>query len=413
MVHECGLPGSDLDRLEKVRRYYSGVRRRRTTICCSAIALTAGASLLAAAQMKLTGPADLGLFPTRPAWTLPLNAALTTTPVFSGARGYFPIEDDRLAAYDLSSGTLRWVQTVQAKDAPALGDGLIFTVEATAITALRQDDGSVAWQLPFVESLAAPLVWNTGWLVAATTAGSILAFRAADGELIWRQDLRAPVHAPPSIAGEHVYAPLDDATLVALRVDNGATLWERRLGGPPNEVLAADDRLYVGSDDNYLYCLRMRDGEVDWRWRTGGDVEGMPVADERLIYFVSYDNVLRGLDQQTGAQRWKRALPLRPTSGLARAGDTLLVSGAAPKVFAYFLKDGTPAGEIAAPGELAGAPHVSNFNGLPMVTVAARDVVKGTVVSSVIRSIEPPTSPVGPLPNPIALPPPQSARPSP
>lgn len=89
---------------------------------------------------------------------------------------------------------------------------------------------------------------------------------------------------------------------------------------------------------------------------------------------------------------------------MIRAGDALLVTGAAPKLFAFYLKDGAPAGDITAAGELAASPYVTHANGLPMVTLITRDIVKGTVVSAVIRSIEPATSPTAPLPNPIPVP---------
>jgi outer membrane protein assembly factor BamB len=271
------------------------------------------------------------------------------------------------------------------------------------LTALHEDNGTVGWKLPFgAAPLDVPLVWNTGWLLAST-AGRVLAFRASDGELIWQHEAGARVHAPPSFSGDRVYVSLEDSRVVALNVADGSVVWQRLLGGPANEVLGLEDRVYVGSNDNYFYCLRTKDGEIEWRWRTGADVIGMPVVDAQRVYFVSLDNVLRGLDRHTGAQRWKRALPLRPTRGVTPAGDTLLVSGTAPRVSAYNAKDGSPAGELTAAGELAGAPYVleSAAGGLPKVVVVGRDIVKGTIVTAMTHSIEPPTAPIAPLPNPV------------
>jgi hypothetical protein len=351
-----------------------------------------------------TGDFTMRLFPIRPAWTLPLNVALTAPVGFSDTRGYLPIEGGRLAAYDLAAGTLLWVAAAEVRSQPVAGDGLLFLLEPAGLTARRDSDGSVAWQLPFTETLAAPLLWDTGWLVAATESGSVLAFRASDGELIWRYEPGVNVHARPTFKGDRLYVPLDDSRIVALRADDGTPEWERRLGGAPNEILVVDTRLYVGSNDNYFYCVRTADGVVDWRWRTGGDVAGLPIADDRRVYFVSLDNVVRGLDLRSGAQRWKRPLPLRPTRGLIRAGDAVLVTGAAPKLSAFYLKDGAPAGDITAAGELVAAPHVIDGNGLPMVTLITRDIVKGAMMSAVIRAIEPAMAPTAPLPNPIEVP---------
>ncbi len=311
-------------------------------------------------------------------------------PVASGYRVFVPVEGDRLMAFELQGGTSIWTTAAHPLFVPATGDDLVFLAEPDAITARRQDTGAVAWRVPFAAELAAPLVWDNGWLVAAEASGTVLAFRAADGELIWRQNLELRVRSAPALAADRLYAALEDGQIVALDVATGTRLWSRRLGGPPNDMLATDDRIYVGSDDNYLYCLAASTGEVAWRWRTGADVIGAPVTDGARVYFVSRDNVLRSLDRKSGAQRWKRALPARPTRGVVRSGDLLLVSGLAPKVSAFAMKDGAPAGDITSPGELAAAPFVTDVRGVPQVVLVSRDIATGTRVLAVRRLIDPP-----------------------
>jgi outer membrane protein assembly factor BamB len=386
----------------KGKRYYNGVRLTGTTTSCSAVALSVliGVALLADAPVV-----EPRLFPVRPVWTLPLESALAAPPGFSATRGFFPLEGERLAAYDVIAGTLQWLVPARTDWPPVAGGGLLFLVPGDRLVALHEQDGTVAWQVPLDEPLSTRVVWGAGWLITATRSGRVLAFRAADGELLWQRDSTGRVHAPPAFGGERVYLSLDNGRVVGLDVMNGAVQWERRLGGAANDVLALDDRVYVGSDDNFFYCLRTRDGEIEWRWRTGGDVIGTPIVSGDRVFFVSLDNVLRGLDRFNGAQRWKRALPLRPTRGLVRAGDALLVSGAAPRVAAFTMKVGTPAGEVTAAGELAAPPHViAAAAGLPMVVVAGRDIVKGAIVSAMARSVDPVMAPFSSLPNPLPAP---------
>jgi outer membrane protein assembly factor BamB len=391
------------------------VRKPQTTICCSAIALTivGVASLSAQApppplqtqavtpqtsplapqapplapQTPPASPKAPALPPFRIAWTVALNGSLTAPPVFNGQRGYFPLDEGRLAAHDLTDGKPLWVAMARIASQPAVGDGLVFIAEPETLSAVREVDGSVAWRQPFSGPLAAPLAWDNGWLIAAATSGTILAFRALDGELIWRRDISSPVNARPALAADRIYVPAKDR-IIALQVETGVPLWERKLGGAPNDVLALDDRLYVGSDDNFLYCLKTHDGLLDWRWRTGADVVGVPAADGHRVYFVSLDNVLRGLDLKSGAQRWKRALPLRPNAGPLKAGDTLIVSGVAPMLRAYFSKDGAPAGDVATDGELASPPYFVASSGDPTVVVVTRNMAKGAMLSGIIRASE-------------------------
>jgi outer membrane protein assembly factor BamB len=349
-----------------------------------------------------TGPAPPPppeLFPLRTVWTLTLTSSLAAPPAFNGSRAYLPIEGDRLGAYDLDTGEELWMITVRTQSKPAAGEGLVFIAEPEALAALRETDGSEAWRVPITERLAAPLVWDNGWLIAATASGAFLALRGLDGHLVWRRDLGVPVSAPPVLAGDRVYAPARDGRIIALRVDTGEPLWERRLGGTPTEMLALDDRLYVGSEDNFFYCLMARNGQIDWRWRTGGDIVGAAVVDDRRVYFGSFDNILRALDRRSGAQRWKRPLPLRPFTGPLMAGATVIVSGVAPPLRAYLTKDGAPAGEVAVEGELAAPAYVLSGPRVPLLVVVARDIAKGTMVTVFTRAFEPPILPIAPLPN--------------
>jgi outer membrane protein assembly factor BamB len=294
-------------------------------------------------------------------------------------------------------------------------------IDAATLKALRTADGSVAWELPFADTLAVHPVWDNGWLILAGANGDVRALRATDGEQIWRRDLASPAHAAPALAADRVYVPTTDHRIVALRVENGEQLWERRLGGAPNDILALDERLYVGSLDNFFYCIMADDGRVDWRWRTGGDIVGRPVADDRYVYFVSFDNVLRAMNLVTGGQQWIRPLPLRPTWPPVKAGTTIVVSGESATLRAFKTKDGIASGtftgvapqpappEDAPPGANAPDKKPLTFEALepdarvvavpyvfehplthaPLIMVVFSDVVKGASATLLMHSFEP------------------------
>ena len=181
------------------RRYYNGVGTRRTTRCCSAVALIAIASLTLGAQTTRSGdPASLGLFPVHTVWTLALNNQLTAPPAYSELHAYFAIDGDRIVAYELARGSQEWIASAHPEFEPTVGDGLLFIVESTSVTALRTNDGTVAWQIPSIGKLSVPPVWDNGWLVLVTRAGELLALRATDGHLVWRPLRTANSATPPS-----------------------------------------------------------------------------------------------------------------------------------------------------------------------------------------------------------------------
>ena len=370
--------------------------------------------MTAAQTARQSAQEPVSLFPVSTVWALALNNQLTVPPVYSGSHAYFAIEGDRLVAYELERGSQEWIASAHAELEPAVGDGLIFIAQSASLTALRTKDGSIAWQLPALGGLSVPPVWDNGWLVLATRTGEVLAFRAIDGHLVWRRDLGSPAHALPSLAADRVYVPVDDGRIVALRVDTGDVAWEHRLGGPATGLLAQDDRLYAGSNDNYFYALHTDNGHVAWRWRTGADVVGVPVLDERNVYFVSLDNALRALSRKTGVQQWVRLLPIRPARGPLRVDRTLVVSGVAPTLRGYNMKDGTPAGDLPAAGEQAGSPYAvpAASTTLPQLLVVTRDLARGATATLFVRNLDPPLSPFTPPPNAIKVSPPNGVMPA-
>jgi outer membrane protein assembly factor BamB len=307
--------------------------------------------------------------PTETLWGLSLNNPLIVAPAYEGTRAFFAIGGDRLVAYDLAAGTQQWMIDARPLVQPIAGDGLLFILESGTLKALRVADGSVAWQIPFSETLVVHPVWDNGWLIVASDRGEIGALRATDGQLIWRRDLESPAHALPALAADRVYIPTSDNRIVALRVETGEPVWERRLGGAPNDILALNDRIYAGSRDNFFYCIMAADGRVDWRWRTGGDVIGMPIADERHVYFVALDNVLRALNLVSGGQQWMRPLPMRPAWGPVLAGSTIVVAGQSATLHAFNVKDGVAAGTLTG---VSVPPPVVETDEAPETDAASR-----------------------------------------
>jgi outer membrane protein assembly factor BamB len=377
---------------------------RQTTRCCSAIALVL---LCACASAARQAPSvQLSLLPLRAIWSLPLNNALSAPPAFNGTRAYFPIAENRLAAYDLADGHQLWLVSATVRLEPAASDDLVFIADEESITALSAEDGSVKWRATHGDPLAAPLVWDNGWLIAAETSGALSAYRAADGHLVWRRDVGWQLHARPALVADRVYVPAGDGRIIALQLETGEPIWQHRLGGPPNDILALDDRIYVGANDNFLYCLDALDGSTRWRWRTGNDVIGRPAIDDTRVYFVSLDNLLRALDQRSGAQIWKRALPVRPSSGPIVANDAVIVMGIDPAARAFRASDGAPGADIPVKGVAVAQLHIVAVREtpLPLAVFMTADIENHVTVTALTRSIDPPVTQIAPLPNPTPIP---------
>lgn len=327
----------------------------RTTICCS-LALTLIAARAPADNGKPV-PQPLLYFPLTPVWTTELPAAPAGAPAYDDTTAYIAMTNGALVAVGLADAKIRWsIDSLAAGDL-AIGSGLLFVPGFGAIQARSSSDGALKWQIETSTKVSGPIVWDAGWLIAATDLGELLALRADDGTVVWRATLDARMRARPALASEHLYVPLDDGRVIAFALRTGKVVWTYKLDDAASDVLALGDRLFVGSKDNYFYCLDAATGRTNWRVRTGADVVGTPVADRTRVYFVSLDNMLRAVNRSNGVLQWIQPLPLRPPAGPQLVGDLLMVSGVSVNIRGFFTKEGRAAGDYGAPAELVAPPH--------------------------------------------------------
>ena len=331
------------------------VRRTTSTAALVAVLLAVTPAARAAAQPPRFEPSFL--LPVDTAWTTVLDAGPRHSPAYDGAGAYVPLRNDTVVAVDLLTGEPFWTIEQRVDHPPVAGDGVVVTATGSRLGGWRASDGFALWSAEFGAAIVAPPLWNNGWLVVATAIGEIVVLRGFDGRELWRRALDGTPTVRPAISGRRLFVPLADGRVVALALGTGAPIWESALPGRPQGILPLD-ALFVGSTDNLLYRLKLEDGAVDWYWRTGGDIVGTPVADMENVYFNARDNVLRALDRRTGARRWRRLLPGRPTAGPTRLDSVIVVAGVFPTVELFDAETGLPRGRYEAESELVAMPHL-------------------------------------------------------
>ena len=341
-------------------RYYSGVSGIRTTVSCRSclvVALLASASGVAARQVPVPAtvpePPPLTIFPLVVAWSAELPAAPAARVGFDASQVYVPLRDGALLAIALADGQPVWNVERATSFKPAAGGGAVFITQGEKVIALASTGGELEWVAALEAPISTPPLWDTGWLVVGADNGDVVAFRASDGRELWRRRLDSAVRGVLVISGDRVYVPLEGSLLASLDLLTGEPVWVQAFGGEVSQLLVVGEQVFAGATDNFLYSVALEDGAIRWRWRTGADVVGVPQVDQEHVYFVSLDNLLRALDRRTGAQRWRRALPMRPSTGVRMIDDVLLVSGLTSEIVAFFAKDGEPAGSLSLTTELA------------------------------------------------------------
>lgn len=291
-------------------------------------------------------------------WVTSFDTPPAATPGFDATTAYVPLRGGELVAVDLNRGTIRWRLAFATTFTPATGEGLVFTVNEELIEARDAQTGASRWRAPLPGGPAAPLYYDTGWLLASTTAGDLAAYRAADGTLVWRRSLGSPLVSQPGPALDRLFLPLADNRLVAVSLATGETVWERKLTAPITALLALDEQLVFGTAAKDVMSVDVSRGRDRWRSRLGGDMAGVPAADAKRIYFASRDNMLRAVDRKSGNLKWKAALASRPAGGPLRLTDALLMPLVSSQILGFDPVTGLPAVTAAAAGEIGGQPYV-------------------------------------------------------
>ena len=344
-------------------------------------------------------PAPAPLLAAERAWVLTLSIAPSAPGVMDEDRVYIPLRQDLLIALDRETGLLDWTRTLDIASPVVVGHASLFVVARGLIRALDAATGEDLWSAPVDAAITAPLVWDSGWLIAIVEPGEVLAFRAADGALMWRRAVGAASPHSALPGGENaLYVSLTDGRVVALGLERGELLWEQTLPGTLSAPAAARDRVFVGSTDNFFYALDADDGSLAWRWRNGGDVIGA-AADGDAVYFASLDNIIRAVNRGNGNQRWLKSTGTRPVLPPLAFGGIVVLPGLMPAVTVFVGKTGAVMGTHAT-SDLVGAPLVDPvlkpFR-VALVTITREGVVEALRPAGVMFR-EAPLTPMSALP---------------
>ena len=243
-----------------------------------------------------------------PRWTVVVRHRARRARRLRSGAGLRPAEGRRAQSRSISnSGVVKWkVPLADGVDAGNRRRSRLRRRRRRRSPRSNSARGTRIGATPLDSPLAAPLYWDTGWLLASTEAGDLVALHAQDGRspLAQRARLaagrRADARRRSPLRRARATAASSRSTLATRR--SGVDLAAQRTG---HRMLALE-RPAAGRHARriVLHSLSLDRGRVRWSQRAGADIAGAPVADDDLIYFAAFDNVLRALDRSSGNLRW-------------------------------------------------------------------------------------------------------------
>jgi outer membrane protein assembly factor BamB len=298
-------------------------------------------------------PAELVVFepsvPVELAWSAQLNRdprprQFNLAPQIRDGRIFVAERGGRVAAYDTTSGVLRWEQKLDAtlSAGAGVGEGLMLVGgEDGDLFALDVDSGSLKWRATVSsEILAAPQI-GAGKVLVSVNDGKVIAFDAQRGQKIWISNNNVPALSlrgggRPVIVGERVIAGFANGHVAAFNLHNGKRLWEtavavakgrseiERLVDVDTTPRVLDGTVYCATYQGQVAALSLESGQILWSRDTSTFTD--LIVDESRVYYSDASSELWALDRKTGATLWRQdKLRGRMITGPALSGDHIVV----------------------------------------------------------------------------------------
>jgi outer membrane protein assembly factor BamB len=202
---------------------------------------------------------------------------------------------------------------------PVLADGALFVPAAGAIVALAPEDGRVLWSWPRTEGPSGPAAVGDGLVFHASGSGSatsIVARRVEDGREVWRAPIGSAVTGGPAVAEGAVFVGTGAGLLVALEAETGEERWRFEGDGAVATSPAVAGGLVLAASQNVtsgratVYGIDEQRGAVEgseWQLTPPRVPSAFPTsvsASQNLAFVGTSDGMIRGLDLETGLERW-------------------------------------------------------------------------------------------------------------
>lgn len=159
------------------------------------------------------------------------------------------------------------------------------------------------------QPIEAGLLLLSDGLIAVDVQGTVRKVDPASGDVLWEQSLGEGtlVRATPVLVGGHVVVADTEGRLTALDPADGTLRWSQQLSAPVYTSFAADAyRLYVPTSRGKFFALAAETGAVRWRLALPDTTVrfAAPAVANGRVYVGGTDGTLRALTASDGTEQW-------------------------------------------------------------------------------------------------------------
>jgi glucose dehydrogenase len=176
--------------------------------------------------------------------------------------------------------------------------------------------------------------------IGAGKSGIVVAIDAETGKPVWKR----PVGTHSGHDADNLLAMRGETS----KIQAGSTVYPGTLGGVIAPMAANSTTVFVpvvnhpitvtgGTEltesptlTGELVAIDIATGKIDWVRKFPTAAFGAPTAVNDMVFVATFEGVVHGLDAKTGGEVWQGSLPAGSNTGVAVAGNTLLVPAGIP-----------------------------------------------------------------------------------
>ncbi|MCB1591314.1 MAG: PQQ-binding-like beta-propeller repeat protein [Alphaproteobacteria bacterium] len=254
-------------------------------------------------------------------WRKPLPAASRAAPTVLEGRIYVTTLDNRLVALSEETGDNLWTYVGIAETAgllgaasPAANTSIVVAVFSSGeITALRPENGSVAWSdnmtstrgygggLESLSDIRALPVLDHNLVITLGFGGKLIAFDETTGTRVWQREIGGS--ETPWVAGNFLFVLSNSQQLIALNIEDGGIVWITQLPRFENEKdrsgpitwkapVMGSGRLILAGTDGQKIEVNAADGKSVKSWKDGKTPAVPPIIASNTLFVLSVDGTL-------------------------------------------------------------------------------------------------------------------------
>lgn len=249
-------------------------------------------------------------------WRAKIATPSRAAPTIIDGRIFVTTLDNRLLALDAGNGDLLWEYLGLSETAGLVGaaspaanrDIVIGAFSSGEITALRVENGSVAWSdnlsnlkrfggLASISDIRALPVIDKGLVVAISFSGRLVAIDERTGTRLWQREISGA--NTPWMAGNHLFVLSSDNQLVAIGRDSGVIRWVTKIKNPDKDdplfltgPVLAGGRLILAGTDGFIVEVNPETGKIINQWDGGDTIALPPIVAGGALYLLSEDGTL-------------------------------------------------------------------------------------------------------------------------